>query len=227
MVAVTTDKSLFANSAKHDGRVYLQFQDGRYSSFPADNCFVNWQGKQPKFGHFYLGIQSGLGVGSTIKFDNDTQRLIIGNYFAGGWNTRFVLNGMHNTNTPCQSVLGTIPGLKSQPIETLSDTVLDHDIWFGDEVFVMGGVHVGTGCVVGARSVIPPRKQLEPYGVYVGNPARLIKFRFPDELIELLLELEWWHKPLTWLQENQEFMHLELNDDLGKSKEVLTELLRV
>jgi len=226
MITISTDKNLFLNNERQGDRIVVNFKDGRNSSFPAEGLFTNWTGKQPDYGNFHIGIQSGVGYGSKIKFDNNSQKLIIGNYFAGGWNTKFVLNGMHNTNTPSQSVLGTIPGMKSQPVENLGDTILHHDIWFGDEVFVMGGVKINTGCVVGACSVIPPRKELESFGVYVGQPAKLIKFRFSEEIIDLLIKLAWWHKPLAWLHANHEFMHLDLNADKGKSIEVLKELLR-
>lgn len=67
---------------------------------------------------------------------------MLGNYFACGSECRFVLNGMHNTNTTSLAVLGTIPGFESQTVEILGDTILGNDIWFGDQVFVMGGVTI-------------------------------------------------------------------------------------
>lgn len=226
MVSVVTDKKLFLNNERKGSYVVLNFRDGRSSTFPAEGLFRNYLGGQPDFGHLYLGIQSGLGYGTQIKFDNDIQKLIIGNYFSGGWKARFVLNSMHNIDTPSSCILQTVPGMVSKPVENLGHIIIEHDVWFGDEVFVMGGVRINTGCVVGARSVIPPRKELEAYGVYVGNPARLVKFRFSEEIIELLLELKWWHKPLSWLQRNSEFMAMDLTSDEGASKELLTELIR-
>jgi len=225
LLNIITNKELFLKTTKTEEHIIFQYRDGRSSSIPSKNFFVNYLGGIPDFGSFYIGISSGVGIGSQVKFDGHRQLLTIGNYFSGGWNTKFILNGMHNMNTPSQVVLGTIPGMQSQPVEDLGNITLKHDVWFGDEVVVMGGVTINNGCVVGARTIIPPRKELEAYGVYVGNPAKLIKFRFPPDIIELLEELKWWEKPLTWLQDNADFMHLDLNEDITKSKEILRKLI--
>ncbi|MDE3271249.1 hypothetical protein [Pseudoalteromonas sp. G4] len=218
-------KELHESMTESAGFYHINYKDGRKSSLPKD-AFINWQGVTPDYGNIHIGIQSGLGFGSKIKFDNNIQKIVLGNYFACGSECRFVLNGMHNTNTPSLAVLGTIPGFESQPVEILGDTILGNDIWFGDQVFVMGGVTIGNGCVVGARTVIPPRKKLEPYGVYVGNSAKLIKHRFPVSIIERLEKLKWYDKPLSWLNSHKDFMHTDLNEDIGKSIEMLDELLK-
>ena len=71
----------------------------------------------------------------------------------------------------------------------------------------LGGSVVENGCVIGARSLVPPNFKSEPYGVYVGSPARLVKFRFSEKIRELLLQLEWWDMPLSWLRvENDKFL---------------------
>lgn len=70
------------------------------------------------------------------------------------------------------------------------DIVIGNDVWIGRESIIMPGVKIGDGAIIAAYSVVT--KDVEPYSVVGGNPARFIKKRFNDELIELLLEFKWW-----------------------------------
>lgn len=70
------------------------------------------------------------------------------------------------------------------------DTIIGNDVWIGSEAMIMPGVKVGDGAVIGSRSLIT--KDVEPYAIVGGNPAKLIKKRFADHHIELLLEMKWW-----------------------------------
>jgi len=79
---------------------------------------------------------------------------------------------------------------------------IGNDVWIGEGVRCLSGVEVPNGCVIGAGSVVT--SQLEPYGVYAGNPARLIRYRFDQEKIEVLNELAWWDLEFDHLKEIQE-----------------------
>lgn len=70
------------------------------------------------------------------------------------------------------------------------DIVIGNDVWIGRESVIMPGVTIGDGAIVAAYSVVT--KDVPPYGVAGGNPATLLKRRFDDELIKLLLRLKWW-----------------------------------
>lgn len=70
------------------------------------------------------------------------------------------------------------------------ETALGNDVWIGDNVAIRRGIKVGHGAVVGLGAVVT--KDVEPYSIVVGNPARPVKSRFTDEQISDLLELEWW-----------------------------------
>ena len=69
------------------------------------------------------------------------------------------------------------------------DTIVGNDVWFGRECVVMPGVKIGDGAIIAAYSVVA--KDVQPYTVFGGNPARLLKRRFDDELTALLLKLKW------------------------------------
>ena len=82
----------------------------------------------------------------------------------------------------------TPPHLAQLPFK--GDIVIGNDVWLGRESIVMPGVKIGDGAIVGAYSVVT--RDVPAYGVVGGNPARLIKKRFNEELIDLLLSLKWW-----------------------------------
>lgn len=67
---------------------------------------------------------------------------------------------------------------------------IGHDVWIGSNVTIVGGVTIGTGAVIGANSVVT--KDIPPYGVAVGAPAKTIRYRFDQEVIARLLTSKWW-----------------------------------
>lgn len=96
------------------------------------------------------------------------------------------------------------------------DTVIGNDVWFGRNCVVMPGVKIGDGAIVAAHSVVT--KDVDPYSVVGGNPARFIKKRFDDELTELLLRFKWWDLPPDELAE---VMPLLCDADLEKVRREL------
>lgn len=86
-------------------------------------------------------------------------------------------------------------------------TIIESDVWIGANVIVLAGVKLAVGSVVGAGSVLT--RDTQPYGVYVGNPARLIRHRFEPDVCEKLLAAEWWNLPVEFL------ITLDLTDPLG------------
>lgn len=125
-------------------------------------------------------------------------RLIIGKFCSIASGTRFIMGPANLrissvTTYPFQVFGGlwsenTPPHLSQLPHK--GDTVIGNDVWIGQESVIMPGVKIGDGSIVAAYSVIV--KDVPPYSVVGGNPARFIKRRFDDELIELLLKLKWW-----------------------------------
>lgn len=79
---------------------------------------------------------------------------------------------------------------------------IGNDVWIGEGTRIMEGVTIGNGAVVAAYSVVT--KDLEPYGVYAGVPAKLIKYRFEQEVIEKLENFKWWDKDEQWLKNHAE-----------------------
>ena len=70
------------------------------------------------------------------------------------------------------------------------DTIIGNDVWIGQNAVILPGVHIGDGAIIGANSVVG--KDVDPYSIVAGNPARVIRMRFDDEMIALLEKLKWW-----------------------------------
>lgn len=83
---------------------------------------------------------------------------------------------------------------------------IGNDVWIGSNVLLLAGVHIGDGAVIGAGSVVT--KDVEPYAIVGGVPAKIIRKRFTEEQISKLLEIKWWNMPKEWLQQNA----LEMSD---------------
>ncbi|WP_312587401.1 acetyltransferase [Comamonas terrigena] len=208
--------------------ITLRYRDGSYSLIPV-HFFRDWQDNDilgANFGTFEIGRGTGFGVGSLVKYDGNHQSLRVGRYVSGGLRLRFLLNGQHDMtgiSTCLFSALGQ--GLQSLPMPQYGDTVLKNDIWIGDEAMFMGGSCIENGCVIGARTVVPPNFKTEAYGIYAGSPARLIRFRFPEKVREALQELAWWELPLAWVKEhNNAFLMRIAEMDEGQVLEALQEL---
>lgn len=74
--------------------------------------------------------------------------------------------------------------------EPVKRTTIGHDVWIGQNVIIKQGVNIGTGAVVGMGSIVT--KNVEPYTIVAGNPAKMIRKRFDDNIISVLLKSEWW-----------------------------------
>lgn len=193
----------------------LLFKDGCKASIPK-NFFRNWLDQDIQnthYGKFYIRKNSGFGADSIVKYDGNSQSLRVGRYVSGGLRLKFLLNGQHEMNTISTYMFNQhlTANLTCSPPPQYPDTILENDIWIGDEAMIMGGVHIGNGCVIGARSVLPPGMKCEAYGVYVGSPARLVRLRFHEKVVEKLLELKWWEQPIEWVKKNNSAFCQDLN----------------
>lgn len=226
MNVVTSDDSIgvLPNHPLSKDFIVIGYRDGAYSAIP-NNFFKNWLDEEAKEGAFHIGRCSSLGVGSIAKYDVAAQKLVVGKNVAGGMRLRFLLNGQHEMKT-ISTTLFSVYGhdLKNPAMPQYADTIIRNDVWIGDEVMFLGGSVIESGCVIGARTLIPPNFQTESYGIYVGSPARLVRFRFTEKVRERLLELAWWDMPLSWIKSNNAAFLVDLTADEGRALELLAEL---
>ena len=97
------------------------------------------------------------------------------------FNVRFPENPhLNNTNYP-----------QNHPI-TRGDIIIGNDVWIGEGAYIKAGVNIGNGAVVGMGSVVT--RDVPPYAIVAGNPARIIRMRFDERIIKALLAMAWWDK---------------------------------
>lgn len=132
----------------------------------------------------------------TVLFDNDQATLQIGKFCSIAQGVTIFLGGNHRidwvTTYPFNDLLEYFPeaeNIKGHPASKGS-VIIGNDVWIGKGVTILSGVTVSDGAVLAANSVVT--KDVGPYEVWAGNPSRLIKKRFSDEAIEVLLEKKWW-----------------------------------
>lgn len=140
--------------------------------------------------NFYANVQH--------HYDFLGDKLIIGKFSALAEGVTFIMNGANHrmdglTTYPFNIFAGgwekVTPTLEQLPFK--GDTLIGNDVWLGQHVTIMPGVKIGDGAIVASNSTVV--KNVEPYTIVGGNPAQVIKKRFNDEMISLLLELQWWN----------------------------------
>lgn len=122
-----------------------------------------------------------------------------------------VFGGIWTENTP--------PHMEQLPHK--GDTVVGNDVWIGRESVIMPGVKIGDGAIIAAYSVVA--KDIPPYTIYGGNPAKFIKTRFDEKLTTLLLRFRWWDLAPGQLVD---ILPLLCDPDLEKVKQTLQERLK-
>lgn len=129
-----------------------------------------------------------------------TAKLTIGKFCQIAYGTKFVLEDanhqMNGFSTYPFFVFGMLtdlcPEWKNYHVELpkKGDTVIGNDVWFGHESMIMPGVTVGNGAIIAARSVVV--KDVPPYSIVGGNPAKVLKMRFKEAVIERIQKVKWW-----------------------------------
>lgn len=136
----------------------------------------------------------------THHYEWNGDKLIIGKFCQIAAGVEFVMNGAnHQMNAVSTFPFYTLEGWDMQPPATADmplkgDTVIGNDVWIGQNAVILPGVHIGDGAVIGANSVVG--SDVTPYTIVVGDPAKAIRKRFDDEMIELLEKFSWWDKSI-------------------------------
>lgn len=124
-------------------------------------------------------------------------RLIIGRFCQIAAETKFIMNGgNHHTGGFSTFPFFIFGGDWSGRIEgevepnIRGDTIVGNDVWIGYDALIMPGITVGDGAIIATRSVVT--KDVPPYAVVAGNPAKVVKMRFDPRTIERLLAIKWW-----------------------------------
>ncbi|MBO3762064.1 CatB-related O-acetyltransferase [Ciceribacter sp. L1K22] len=131
------------------------------------------------------------------------ERLVIGKYVQIARGAYFITSSANHpmagfTTYPFRIFRqDTINGYDDLPVR---DTIVGHDVWIGHNATIMPGVTIGNGAIVAAESVVT--RDVPPYAIVGGNPARVIRMRFDDETIEALQQIAWWDWTVDRIERN-------------------------
>ena len=146
-------------------------------------------------------------------------KLIIGKFCQIATGVRFIMNGsnhaMNGFSTYPFKVFGGQWSSKD-PMQVVSkgDTVVGNDVWIGNCATIMQGVKIGDGAIIGTNSLVS--KDVEPYTIVGGNPAKEIRKRFDEETIQMLLALKWWDWDVQKITDNLEAITSGKIDELKR-----------
>lgn len=132
-------------------------------------------------------------------FDFIGDKLIIGKFCSIAQGATFIMNGGNHrtdwlTNYPFPIFGQGWEHAMPDTWPNKGDTVIGNDVWIGNGAVFMPGVNVGDGAIIASRSVVT--KDVPPYAVVGGNPARHIRYRFDDDAVQTLLDIQWWNWPI-------------------------------
>lgn len=144
-------------------------------------------------GKFTYGQQN---ITHVFKQEFPNVRLIIGKFCSIASNIKvYYGQGYHDSNNISTYPFGYVHnnefGLPCYNNgKTKGDIIIGNDVWIGDNVTIISGVIIGDGSIIATNSHVT--SNVKPYSIVGGNPAKLIKYRFDDEIIQKLLEIKWW-----------------------------------
>lgn len=139
-------------------------------------------------------------------FDFTGDKLIIGKFCMIASDVTFIMNGANHLSKAVSSYPFAIFGqdwanaMKGKTYPVKGNTLVGNDVWIGYGATIMPGVTIGDGAIIATKSVVT--KDIEPYTIVGGNPAREVRKRFSEEKIKKLLDLSWWDWPIEKITEN-------------------------
>ncbi len=166
---------------------------------PEFDQVIKLHGKSVIVGRFTYGARNIF-----IHTWEEPETLKIGRYCSIAGNIQVYMGGSHRTDWISTYPFGTVyrDYLKSLRVpghpKSNGDVVIGNDVWIGHGATIMSGIQVGDGAVIGANAHVV--SNVPPYAIVSGNPAQIIRYRFSDEVISLLMEWKWW-----------EFSHSEID----------------
>lgn len=134
-------------------------------------------------------------------------RVTIGKYSSIGPNLRIITSGIHPTDWvstfPFRNRFNLEGKFKDGMPSTKGDIIIGNDVWIGTEVLILSGVTIGDGAIIASRALVT--KDVPPYSIVGGSPAKVIKLRFTESEVTFLKNLQWWDWP-----EEEILKHVEL-----------------
>lgn len=149
------------------------------------------------------------------NYDFSKVKLVIGKFCAIAAETKFIMTGDHKLDAISKYPFpifgkGWEDAFNVYDLPVKGDIIVGHDVWFGYDSLVMNGVTIGNGAIIAARAVVV--KDVPPYSIVAGNPAKVVKMRFDDKTIERLQKIAWWDWSTEKINKHLKIIcHLDVN----------------
>lgn len=162
-----------------------------------------------------------LGDFSYVARDSQVYNTKIGKYTCVGPNVMMGMgahpsSGFVSIHPLFYSTIGQSSGLvivEKNLFDEFPSTEIGNDVWIGNNVIIKYGVKIGDGAIIGAGAVVT--KDVEPYSIVGGVPAKVIKYRYTPEQITFLNTFKWWNRDLEWIKSNKN-LFLDINEFMKK-----------
>ena len=200
---------------------YLKKFKVRISPTISVNSKTKFEGNNVIHPHCNI-LNSTIGFGTYLGPNCDLPNIEVGRFCSIAANVK-VLPFNHPTQTFVSSHPSFYSTLKQAgftyvKIQKFDETVffnkpnyifahIGNDVWIGENVMIKGGLNIGDGAIIAAGSIVT--KDVAPYSIVAGIPAKIIRYRFTNEQIASLLNIKWWENDSSWLEK-----HAELFDDI-------------
>jgi virginiamycin A acetyltransferase len=157
---------------------------------------------------YYDDFENVMNFEKNVKyhFDFVDDKLIIGKFCMIASDVTFIMNGANHLTDAISTYPFAIFGdgwedaMEGREYPRKGDIMIGNDVWIGYNATIMAGVIIGDGAIIATNATVV--KDVPPYTIVGGNPAREIKRRFDAETVQELLALKWWDKPLEWITAN-------------------------
>ena len=194
-----------------------------HTGFGLENRYLNLNAAGKNF------VAESLGKGSYVStafYENVDLRnhVLIGNYCSIAAATHFLIGMNHDyrkgttfpfdypsiltnfqTRYPDVDTFSIGGGTEFYRDPNLRQIIIGNDVWIGTKVTIIGGAKIGNGAVIGSGAVVA--KNIPPYAIAVGNPVRVVKYRFDEETIKKFMAVKWWSWDLKKLFQNAELLY--------------------
>lgn len=182
--------------------------------FDSISCFdPNTEYEGGNYIHKGVVFSGAIGYGSYIGIDSKLPNTVIGRYCSISWNVQLIA-GQHPTKLFVSTHPAFFSNSKQAGFTYVNKNIFDeykyvdnqkqfllkigNDVWIGANTVLLEGVSIGDGAIIGAGSVVT--KDIPPYAIVGGNPAKVIRYRFTEDEIKFLLEFQWWNKDRQWIE---------------------------
>lgn len=161
-----------------------------------------------KIGHYtYIGRRSQLNQCKVGRFTSIAHDVVVEPY-------THPVDGFLSTSPVFFSTLGQCvesfvskQKFKEQKTIDSYNCIIGNDVWIGSNVKIIGGLSIGDGAIVAAGAVVT--KDVPPYAIVGGVPAKIIRYRFSEEKIKVLMNFQWWNKDVDWIKKNADIFSNE------------------